>query len=72
MTFTPAGGASMKARNVATSSGTLYDVFEVPAELTSGTLRIGGSFTTKFVNAASTYTTTVATPITVPITFPAG
>jgi hypothetical protein len=72
MTFTPAGGASLKARNVATSSGTLYDVFEVPAELTSGTLRIGGSFTTKFVNAASTYTTTVATPITVPITFPAG
>lgn len=72
MTFTAAGGAPIKARNVATSADTVYDIFEVPANLTSGTLHISGSFTAKFVNSSSTYATTVATPITVPVTFPAG
>jgi hypothetical protein len=72
MTFTPAGGAAIKARNVATGADLIYDIFEVPAELTFGTLRIAGSFTSKFVNASSTYETTVATPISVPVTFPAG
>jgi hypothetical protein len=72
MTFTPKGGAPIKARNVATSTDMIYDIFEVPADLTSGTLHIAGSFTTKFVNSSNTYITTVATPITVPVTFPAG
>ena len=72
MTFTPKGGAPIKARNVATSADMIYDIFEVPADLTSGTLHIAGSFTTKFVNSSSSYITTVATPIAVPVTFPAG
>jgi hypothetical protein len=72
MTFTPAGGAPIRARNVATSADLVYDIFEVPADLTSGTLHIAGSFTEKFVNSSSSYTTAVATPITVPVTFPAG
>src|SRR5215471_12830753 len=72
MTFTPKGGAPIKARNVATSADMIYDIFEVPADLTSGTLHIAGSFTTKFVNSSSSYITTVTTPIAVPVTFPAG
>jgi hypothetical protein len=72
VTFTPKGGGPIKARNVATNAGMIYDIFEVPADLTSGTLHIAGSFTTKFVNSGSTYITTVATPITLPVTFPAG
>jgi hypothetical protein len=72
MTFTPAGGAPIKARNVATGADLIYDIFEVPAELTSGTLHIAGSFTSKFVNSSNTYVTSVATPISAQITFPAG
>jgi hypothetical protein len=72
MTFTPAGAAPLKARNIATSADLIYDIFEVPANLTSGTLHVAGSFTSKFVNSSSTYTTMVATPITVPVRFPAG
>ena len=72
MTFTPNGEAPIRARNVATSADMIYNIFEVPADLTSGTLHIAGSFSTMFVNSNSTYTTTIATPITVPVTFPAG
>lgn len=72
MTFRPTGGGSIKARNVATAADRIYNIFEVPADLTSGTLRVAGSSTTTFVNSSSTYTTTIATPISLLVTFPAG
>jgi hypothetical protein len=69
-TFTPTSGGPIHARNIA-SAGKIFNVFDVPADLTSGTLRIAGSFTRKFGNVDETYTTTV-TPITVTISIPKG
>lgn len=70
MTFTPTGGRPIKARNLA-SSGLIYNVFEVPANLTTGTLQIAGGFSSKFTNTGATYTTTLTAPIKVPVSFPA-
>ena len=70
MTFTPSGKGPIRARNVA-SSGLIYDIFEVPADLTSGTLRISGSFVSKFANTGNSFRTTLAAPITVAVSFPA-
>src|SRR5262249_31326054 len=58
MTFTPTGGRPIKARNLATA-GLIYNVFEVPGNMTTGTLRVAGSFTSKFTNTGATYTTTL-------------
>jgi hypothetical protein len=71
MTFIPKGQHSIRARNIA-SGGLLYNVFDVSAGLTSGTLRISGSFTTTFTNTGRPYTTTVATPISIPVGIAAG
>ncbi|HEY7047764.1 MAG TPA: hypothetical protein VH373_11130, partial [Jatrophihabitantaceae bacterium] len=70
MTFTPTGGRPIKARNLA-SAGLIYNVFEVPANLTTGTLQIAGAFRSKFTNTGATYTTTLTAPIKVPVSFPA-
>ncbi|HEY3630110.1 MAG TPA: DUF2510 domain-containing protein [Jatrophihabitantaceae bacterium] len=70
-TFTTNSGHRVRARNIAGVAGKIYNVFDVPADLTSGTLHIAGSYTRKFANANQTYTTTV-TPITVAITIPKG
>ena len=70
MTFTPSGKGPIRARNVA-SSGLIYDIFEVPANLTSGTLRISGSFVSTFANTGNKFRTTLAAPITVRVSFPA-
>jgi hypothetical protein len=70
-TFTPQSGHPVRARNIAGVAGKIYNVFDVPADLTSGTLRVAGSFSRKFANADQTYTTTV-TPIAVTISIPKG
>ncbi|MCL2781384.1 MAG: hypothetical protein FWD74_07855 [Actinomycetia bacterium] len=71
LTFTPAGGKPIKARNISHSAASIYDTFEVPASLTSGTLTIAGSTTRTFLDGGD-FTLTVARPVRVPVTFPRG
>lgn len=68
VTFTPKSGHTVRARNLA-GAGKIFNVFDVPADMTSGTLHIAGSYTRTFSNANQTYTTTVS-PINIAISIP--
>ena len=68
LTFTPTGGAAIPARNISTDATKIRNVFEVPAGITTGTLTIGGTATETFSSGGGTYTLTVATPMSFPIT----
>jgi len=72
MKFTPKGGSTITSKNIATSKDRIFNVFEVPASLTSGTLTISGTATETFANTGGTFTATVVTPVHITITFPAG
>ncbi len=72
LTFTPTNGAAITAKNISTDPSKIRNVFEVPANVTTGTITVGGSATETFSGGPGTYTLTVAAPISFPITFPAG
>ena len=60
-----ADGTVVHARNVA-GSGYIYDVFDVPANLTSATLQITGTTKIDGVDV------TISNPVSIPLSFPAG
>jgi uncharacterized protein DUF2510 len=60
------GGRTVSARNVAASANKVFDVFQVPATFTTGTLVIGGSVRTGDV------TLTVRKAASIPVSIPAG
>ena len=73
LTFTPTGGAAaITAKNVSTDPTKLRNVFEVPAGVTTGTITVGGTATEMFAGSTTTYTLTVATPVSFAVSFPAG
>jgi hypothetical protein len=70
LTFTPTGGTAVAAVNTA-GADSIYNTFDVPGNVTTGTLTIGGSVSLKYGNAAGTYTESVPTAVAIPITFAA-
>ncbi len=76
LTFTPGTGASagaaITAKNISTDPSKIRNVFEVPADVTTGTLTVGGTATETFSGGPGTYTLTVAAPISFPVSIPAG
>jgi Protein of unknown function (DUF2510) len=70
--FTPAGGTAIRAKDANPDSGRILNYFEVPADITSGALTVTGSFQSTFTNTGETYTTTIATPFSVTLSFPPG
>jgi hypothetical protein len=72
LTFTPAGQAAIPAKNISSDPTKIRNVFEVPADVTSGTITVGGTANETFSGSASTYTVSVATPVSFQIDFPAG
>lgn len=63
--FTPRGGATVRASNLLAGTDRVLNVFEVPANLTDGTVTITGSV------AQGGGTLTVATPKTIAVRIPA-
>ena len=77
LTFTPTDssgtkGAPITAKNISTDPAKIRNVFEVPADVTTGVITVGGTATETFSGSTGTYTLTVAAPMSFPIAFPAG
>ncbi|MEP6598301.1 MAG: DUF2510 domain-containing protein [Actinomycetota bacterium] len=65
LTLAPTGGTPIKARNLASGADKIFNVFEVPASFTTGTITISGS------SASGGITATVANPQTFAVSIPA-
>ena len=72
LTFTPTGGTAIAAKNISSDASKIRNVFEVPAGVTTGTITVGGTATETFSGSTSTYTVTVAAPMSIADHFPAG
>jgi hypothetical protein len=77
LTFTPTDasgtkGAAITAKNISTDPAKIRNVFEVPADVTTGVISVGGTATETFSGSTGTYTLTVAVAMDFPISFPAG
>ncbi len=72
LTFTPDGGAAIPAKNISADPAKIRNVFEVPANVTTGTITVGGTATETFSGGTGTYTVSVATPVGIPVTIAAG
>ncbi len=72
LTFTPTGGAPVHARNISPTAGRIFNVFEVPGNVTTGTLTVSGSVLQTFQGKASSYRFGVRTPVKIPIAIQPG
>ncbi|MDQ2749871.1 MAG: DUF2510 domain-containing protein [Actinomycetota bacterium] len=72
LTFTPAGGKPVHARNISTTAGRIYNVFEVPGNVTTGTLTISGAVHETFQGSPGSYLFGIRAPVKIPIAIPAG
>jgi hypothetical protein len=72
LTFTPTGGAPIKARNISADPKKIRNVFQVSAGVTTGVLTISGTATETFSGGGGSYTVSVVAPLSLPITFQAG
>jgi hypothetical protein len=72
LTFTPTGGTPVHARNISPTAGRIYNVFEVPGNVTTGTLTLSGAVTQTFQGSAGSYRFGIRTPVKIPISIPAG
>lgn len=69
LTFTPAGGKPIRARNLSTTAGRIYNVFEVPGDVTAGTLTVSGAVTQPFTGSGGTYQFAIRTAVRVQLRF---
>ncbi|MDT4979617.1 MAG: hypothetical protein QOG07_1496 [Pseudonocardiales bacterium] len=72
LTFTPTGGAPVHARNISPVAGRIFNVFEVPGNVTTGALTLSGSVLQTFQGSAGSYRFGIRTPVKIPIAIPAG
>ncbi|MEP7020808.1 MAG: DUF2510 domain-containing protein [Pseudonocardiales bacterium] len=72
VTFTPTGGLPSHARNLSVTSGRIFNVFEVPGNVTSGVLTLTGSINQPFQGSTGSYRFGIQTPVQIPISIPAG
>lgn len=70
LTFTPTGGAAVKAVNRATVKDKLYNTFEVPGNMTGGVLTIAGKVKQPFSGGGGSYTVGLRSPVRVSISIP--
>jgi Protein of unknown function (DUF2510) len=72
LTFTPTGAATVRARNISTTPGKIYNVFEVPGGVTTGTLTLSGSVAQPYQGSADSYRFGLQKPVAIAISIPAG
>jgi len=72
VTFTPTGGLPSHARNLSLTTGRIFNVFEVPGNVTSGVLTLAGSINQPFQGSTGSYRFGIQTPVQIPISIPAG
>jgi hypothetical protein len=71
VTFTPSGGHAVRARNLSLDpENKIYSTFEVPADVTSGTLTISGSVSQSYSGGSGHYRFGVKSPINMKISIP--
>ncbi|MFN2518671.1 MAG: hypothetical protein ABR604_06440 [Jatrophihabitantaceae bacterium] len=70
LTFTPTGGSPVHARNIAVKADKIYNIFEVPGNITSGTLTLSGSVSQTFNNSTNTYRFGLQTRVSIAFTIP--
>jgi hypothetical protein len=60
------------ARNISPVAGRIFNVFEVPGNVTTGALTLSGSVLQTFQGSAGSYRFGIRTPVKIPIAIPAG
>jgi hypothetical protein len=71
VTFTPSGGKAVRARNLSLDpDNKIYSTFEVPADVTSGTLTVSGAINQTYSGGDGHYRFGVKHPISMKISIP--
>jgi hypothetical protein len=70
VTFAPRGGAPIRVGDLSDNNSHFVLVADVPADVTGGTIVIGGSMNERYNYSLGTFQMSVAQPVSIPTTIP--